>query len=146
MSKKNKIQQAKRIIQALKTRIKLTPFDPYVRRCKIVNVVDGDTVDCVIDMGYQMFSTHRIRLLGVDTPELRAKDAKERDAAAAAKYFVIAWSGNRIVDEVEQDYTFTIQSQKADSFGRWLGEIKNEKGESLSQALIEAGHGEVYEK
>ena len=45
-----------------------------------------------------------------------------------------------------QEYMFTIESQKADSFGRWIGDIKNLEGESLSQALLDNGHAVEYRK
>ena len=49
----------------------------YEYNCKIVRVVDGDTVDVVIDLGFNLSKKERVRLAGIDSPESRTRDAKE---------------------------------------------------------------------
>lgn len=114
--------------------------DPYIRKCKLIRVVDGDTVILRIDLGYKCFTEHSIRLLGVDTPELRSKDPDERMRAQDAKSFVKDWFRSHGQDLV-------IRSEKSDSFGRWLGDISCSSCKSnLGGRLLELGHAEPYEK
>lgn len=87
---------------------------PYVYKAKVINVVDGDTIDVVIDVGFKLTTTLRLRLLGVDTAELTSKDAVERAKAQEAKLYVIQELLNKDV---------IIQTEKSDSFGRYLAKV-----------------------
>jgi len=113
-----------------------------------MRVVDGDTVDLQVDLGFHMKADLRFRLLGVDTPELRPRKgteeerAEERKRAQEAKAYVQEW-----MDERAGEWPLLIKTQKADGFGRWLAEIYCEDYQlSLSDQLIQVGLGEVYEK
>lgn len=118
--------------------------DQYVRKAKIINVVDGDTVDAIVDLGYYINITVRFRFLNIDTPEIRSKDNKK---ALEAKQYVIDKLLNKEV---------YIQSFKSDSFGRWLCYIwYNENDEcinlndeciNLNDSLVILGYAKVYEK
>ena len=57
----------------------------YVYRCVITRVVDGDTVDADIDLGFDMVYKERIRLMGIDTPESRTRNLKEKALGLASK-------------------------------------------------------------
>ena len=57
----------------------------YIYRCVVTRVVDGDTVDADIDLGFNMFSKDRIRLMGLDTPESRTRNKHEKLHGLAAK-------------------------------------------------------------
>lgn len=96
----------------------------------VCRVVDGDTVDLVLDVGFYLNTTLRFRLLGVDAPE------RGKPGAAEATAFVQAW--------LAEDPDLTAHTRKADSFGRWLVDITREDGTSLSAALLEAGHAVPY--
>ena len=64
----------------------------YEYRCKIRRVVDGDTVDVDIDLGFGMWiHNERIRLYGVDTPESRTRDLEEKKYGLLAKSFVLSY-------------------------------------------------------
>lgn len=118
-------------------------MDAYIRKCYVTNIVDGDTLDVEIDLGYKVFINHRVRLLAIDTPELNDKDPELKLKAYDAKHFVKAWvRGNQI----GSDYPLFIRSEKIDSFGRWLGDIICSKGKSLSQDLLDAGLAVPYRK
>jgi micrococcal nuclease len=110
----------------------------YEYRAIIVNVVDGDTVDAVVDAGFKVTTTQRLRLLGVDTAELTAKDPVERAKAQEAKLFVIEQLLNK---------TVRIKTEKADSFGRYLATIYLKLlggDETFNQLLLDKGLAEPY--
>jgi len=123
----------------------------YTYRAYCDRVVDGDTLDLVIDLGFHMTTKQRVRLLGVDTPELRSKNPDERYRAREATLRV-----EELIQEAV-DYTFEEQGEfgwyleittfKADSFGRWLAIIDLSGGVGdLGGILIEEGHAVPYEK
>jgi micrococcal nuclease len=80
----------------------------YYYKADINNVVDGDTVDALIDLGMSTFSQQRLRLLGIDTPE-RGEDGFDE----ARTFMVETVLGREVV----------IKTVKKDSFGRWIAEI-----------------------
>ena len=57
----------------------------YQYKAKLIRVVDGDTVDAMIDCGFSTFKKERIRLYGINTPEVRTRDKKEKEKGLAAK-------------------------------------------------------------
>ena len=57
----------------------------YIYRCKVTRVVDGDTVDADIDLGFNMIYKERIRLMGIDTPESRTRNKREKTLGKASK-------------------------------------------------------------
>ena len=96
----------------------------YEYRCKIRRVVDGDTVDVDIDLGFGMWiHNERIRLYGVDTPESRTRDLEEKKYGLLAKSFVLSY-----LPEGSYQTLVTVKD-KAGKFGRVLGKFKVELGE-----------------
>ncbi len=89
----------------------------YEYRCKISNVVDGDTVDIDIDLGFGIWmANQRIRLYGIDTPESRTSDEEEKKYGIAAKNFLEKWlAPGNIILKTHKDAT--------GKFGRILGEL-----------------------
>src|SRR5574342_702053 len=87
---------------------------PYFYKATVVNIVDGDTIDAVIDVGFKMTTTQRLRLLGVDTPEINSKDEALREAARTAK----AWLAEVLLHEA-----VIIHTVKSDAFGRYLADV-----------------------
>lgn len=101
----------------------------YEYECKIVRVVDGDTIDVDIDLGFNHWiHNERIRLFGVDCPECLSRDKEEKAAGIAAKKFVTR--------RLQLGGTYTISTQGKGKFGRYLGVISDEAG-SVNDALIE---------
>ena len=89
----------------------------YEYKCKVVRVVDGDTVDVDIDLGFGVWlRKQRVRLVGIDTPESRTKDLEEKKYGLAAKEFLTKWvtSGGLTIK--------TIKDARG-KFGRILGEL-----------------------
>lgn len=107
----------------------------YTYKAKIVSVYDGDTVTALVDLGFRINFEIKIRLAGIDTPELRGE---ERIAGVAAK---------KRVDELIYGKQVTIKTQKdkQEKFGRWLGEIFLPGSElSVNQQLLNEGLAEHY--
>lgn len=112
--------------------------DEFIRRGEVINVVDGDTIDAKVDLGYYASVTVRFRLLGIDTPEINVRD---NAAGLIAKEYV----RNKLLGQ-----RVYIKSEKADSFGRWLCDVyyKNEEGRyvCLNTELLDVGLAELYKK
>lgn len=101
----------------------------YEYDCKIVRVVDGDTVDVDIDLGFNHWiHGERIRLFGVDCPECRSRDPKEKAAGLAAKDFV-----KRLLHD---GGTYTLTTKEKGKFGRYLGVIMLSDRTSVNAALV----------
>lgn len=108
----------------------------YDYNAKIINVVDGDTVDAQIDLGFKMTTVQRLRLNRVNTNEMHDKDATKRKLAEDAKKFMIATLLNQNV---------TIITHKSDAFGRWLAEVfLNEK--NINDVLLESNMAVPYRR
>jgi micrococcal nuclease len=90
----------------------------YEYQCKIVRVVDGDTVDVDIDLGFGVWmKKQRIRLYGVDTPESRTSDAEEKVYGNIAKHFV---QNHLPLDSMQ---TLRTKKDSHGKYGRILGEF-----------------------
>lgn len=112
----------------------------YTYRCTINRVVDGDTIDITIDLGFNIMIKERVRLEGVDTPEVYGSRACPEGKVASQ--FVKDW----VADQTEGDGYFVFESKKydpRDKYGRCLGIIRYMpvEGESvnLNEVLIEKG-------
>jgi len=104
---------------------------------QIDKVVDGDTIDVTIDLGFDIFTSQRIRLKGVNTPESRTRDKEEKKRGLAAKSFV-EFQLSSIEDVVLKTF-----KDKPGKYGRVLGDfIIN--GESLVNQIIDQGYGIPY--
>lgn len=109
---------------------------------EVVRVVDGDTMDIRIDLGFQIYTKVRVRLHGVDTPETYGvkKESEEYAAGMKAKEFVLGWLsdlGDRIVIRSHDG-----KALGTGKYGRWIVEVFAPSGEgpSLNQELVESGN------
>ena len=88
----------------------------YEYKCDITRVVDGDTVDAEIDLGFDIIFKSRIRLYGIDTPESRTRDKDEKARGLMSKeYLIDELSKGQVVIKTHKD--------KKGKFGRVLGEM-----------------------
>ena len=116
----------------------------YEYRCKIDRVVDGDTVDVDIDLGFGIWlRKERVRLYGIDTPECRTRDLEEKKYGLAAKSFV--------QDLLPVGSMQTLRTRKDDKgkFGRILGEFVvydavTDSSRTLNQIMIDRHYGVEY--
>jgi len=108
----------------------------YNYKAIVKNVVDGDTIDVIIDLGFDSSLKQRLRLVGINAPELHSKVEEERTVANAAKQYLI---------EILLDRYVIINTEKADAFGRYLATVYLD-GENVNQHMIEKGLAIVYKR
>jgi micrococcal nuclease len=116
--------------------------DPYIYRIKqITKVIDGDTIDADIDLGFDISLTKRIRLAGVDTPESRTADANEKKYGLEAK----EW----LKHKVENAGHILIKTELPDStekYGRIIGHLfVNDQEHSLNEQMVIEGYAWNYD-
>lgn len=110
----------------------------YEYKIKSLNkVVDGDTVDITVDLGFGVFMDQRIRLNGVNTPESRTKDKEEKKKGLAAKSFV-EFQLSSLEDVILKTF-----KDRPGKYGRILGDFIIH-GKSLVAQIIEHGYGKPY--
>lgn len=98
---------------------------------KVLNVVDGDTIDVAIDVGFTLTTTHRLRLLGINCPEVHGES---RAAGLAASAYVRSELLGR---------TIRLRTEKSDDFGRYLARIY--VGDvDFNQSLVDKGYAVPY--
>lgn len=114
----------------------------YEYRCKVVRVIDGDTVDVDIDLGFGVWlHKERVRLHGIDTPESRTRDLEEKKYGLAAKEFL-----TKMLDD-EGGIILKTYKDAEGKFGRILGELwrTTEYGDqSINQYLVDKHHAVRY--
>lgn len=103
----------------------------------VIRVVDGDTIDTLIDLGFNISIKERIRINRIDAPESNSKDVQERQLANEAKEFVANWLVNQ--------NKLIIKTTKDDKYGRMLGEIFNERSECLNDLILQKGYAWEYD-
>ena len=114
------------------------PTDFSYRVNKVTKVIDGDTIDVIIDMGFDILFKSRVRLFGIDTPESRTRDKEEKKFGLMSKKY--------LQDRLKKAKKITIKTHKGEEtgkFGRILGEILCD-GDNVNLAMCEAGHAVPY--
>ena len=107
-------------------------------KCKLIKVIDGDTVDVDIDLGFGVWMRkQRIRLYGIDTPESRTRDLEEKKYGLAAKDFLVKWTG-------AGELTIKTRKDAKGKFGRILGDFMTDDGKKCGEQLIKEGHAVKY--
>ena len=114
----------------------------YEYRCKINKVLDGDTVDIDLDLGFNIVLTgQRVRMAGIDTPESRTKDQEEKNRGMLSK--------KKLSEKLPVGSWQKVQTLKSenvdDKFGRILGIFIMEDGKSLNQWLIDNNYAVLYQ-
>ncbi len=110
----------------------------FVYQSRIVRVVDGDTVIAELDTGFHSTRWERLRLLGIDCPEVVGE---HKAAGIAARSFAETWVLS-VASDIPIAWPFLVQTYKTDSFGRYLATVRRKSdGASLTDALLAAGHG-----
>jgi micrococcal nuclease len=114
----------------------------YEYRVKeVLKIVDGDTIDVDIDLGFNVSYTQRVRLAGIDTPESRTTDLKEKALGLEVKEYL-----KHLLDDAED---IVIQTEKPDSsekYGRILGWLFiNDDDTSLNEKMINEGYAWEYD-
>tara|TARA_R100000008_G_C3575355_1_gene164864 strand:+ start:402 stop:734 length:333 start_codon:yes stop_codon:yes gene_type:complete len=109
----------------------------YDYNAKLIRVVDGDTIDAMIDLGFNIWIKKRIRLHGINTPEIRTRDLKEKQEGFAAMERL------SILLE-ESDGLFILKSHGIGKYGRCIATLYIEH-RNINELLLFEGYAEKYE-
>ena len=126
-----------------------SPCNFKYRVSAIEKVVDGDTVDVVIDLGFDVATRQRVRLLGIDTPESRTRDLEEKQFGLLSKKKLKQWC-LKAVESEKDDIELELRCEEADSrgkFGRVLAEIwvtEDGHATNVNKWLCDEGYAVPY--
>ena len=113
-------------------------YEYYVR--KIENIVDGDTIDVLIDLGFDILFQSRVRLAGIDTPESRTKDLKEKALGLESKEYL-----KKALKDAKSVVIKTEKMDSSEKYGRILGWVYiNGDTVSLNDMMINDGYAWGY--
>lgn len=108
----------------------------YEYKGKVIKIVDGDTIDIQVDLGFSIYINQRVRLYGIDTPELNSKNPTERLASLHIKsYLNLQWLNQDV-------YIKSVKGE--DKYGRYLALIYNRMDVSLNQFLTDNRFAKLY--
>ena len=115
------------------------------RVTKIVKVLDGDTIDVLIDLGFDLFKKERVRIAGVDTPEKRTRNLEEKELGIDATN----WMKQKLEDTINGDEELTIRTELkggVGKYGRLLGWLYvGDADISLNEQMITEGYAWAYD-
>ena len=100
----------------------------YNYKAKLIRIIDADTIEAYIDLGFHIYNKTSIRLLGYNAKEVRTKDLDEKALGLKQK----AWLENLLKDKS----ILYVRSKKLDGFGRALGDIYLEDGRSIKDEFL----------
>jgi len=113
-------------------------YEYYVREVK--NVVDGDTIDVIIDLGFDILFSSRVRLAGIDTPESRTTDKAEKVLGLEAKEYL-----KKQLKDAKSVVIRTEKMNSSEKYGRILGWVYvNGESESVNNKMINDGYAWGY--
>ena len=121
----------------------------YEYRCKVLKIVDGDTVDVDIDLGFGIIlKNERVRIMGIDTPESRTRDKVEKQFGLAAKYRLKGMLDNKSGPILKTQINKKGEDMKG-KFGRILGDFTVYHGPTdawrmVTEIMVEEGHAVAY--
>ena len=114
------------------------PTDFSYRVNKVTKVVDGDTIDVIIDLGFDIMYKSRVRLFGIDTPESRTRDLVEKKFGLMSKEFL-----KEHLKEAEKIVIKTHKGEETGKFGRILGDVFVD-GKSVNLMMCNEGYAVKY--
>lgn len=118
--------------------------DRFWYSADVIKVIDGDTLDLLVDVGFKIHHKIRVRLYGVNTPESRTKDLEEKTLGLKAKNFTQDWATRH-----PHVFIKTIAG-KDDKYGRVLAmvysseEIKSDSTACLNEEIVQSGYARAY--
>jgi micrococcal nuclease len=115
---------------------KVTPFAYRVK--SMVKIIDGDTFDCILDLGFDVLLEARVRMAGIDTPESRTRDLVEKQFGLASKKYLI-----ERIEAAEDIIVRTELDNEKGKFGRILGTVYLDDTD-VNQQMIQDGYAVGY--
>jgi micrococcal nuclease len=114
-------------------------LNPWIYNAEVKKVVDGDTFDIIIDLGFDTLKKGRVRLYGVNTPESRTSNLEEKQKGLAAKEFTDQW-----LTKANHKVKIETIIDKNEKYGRILARVWDESGNCLNNDIIAAGLAREY--
>jgi len=112
----------------------------YEYKCQLLRVVDGDTIDVLIDVGFSTFRKERVRLYGINAPESRTRNLEEKKRGLASKARL-----KDILKSFGKDFLIKTEIDKKGKYGRILGVIYDlDKLKNANAMLVSEGHAVEY--
>jgi len=115
------------------------------RVTEIVKVVDGDTIDVIIDLGFDLYKKERVRVAGVDTPEKRTRNLEEKELGIDATN----WLTEQLDSAIDGEDDLVIRTEIDGGFGKYgrlLGWLYiGEDTESINERMIREGYAWKYD-
>lgn len=114
--------------------------DRFFYKAKVLNVIDGDTLDLMVDLGFNVHHSIRVRLHGINTPESKTSDIKEKEIGLKAKDYTKDWTIRH-----PEVFVTTVKDKK-EKFGRILAQIFSDETKTLclNDSLVDAGYARLY--
>ena len=113
--------------------------------CELIRVVDGDTIDVTIDLGFDLYKKERVRVAGIDTPEKRTRDLEEKALGIDATNYL----KEKLEDTIAGDEELTIRTELKGGmgkYGRLLGWLYiGEDSVSINETMINEGYAWAYD-
>ena len=117
----------------------MTQPEPYIYQATLLRVIDADTLDCDLDLGFGVWlRKQRVRFRGIDTPESRTRNRAEKALGLAAKVRC-----QELMGESGDKFLLRTFLEKG-KFGRILGEPLVGDGTSVGEILVSEGHARIY--
>ena len=114
------------------------PFPFVYNVSKVTRIVDGDTIDVIFDLGFDVMYAGRVRLAGIDTPEKRTRDKEEKIFGMLATEFL-----TKHIESAERVVIKTEYEDAKGKFGRVLGQVWCD-GENINAKMINEGYAVAY--
>jgi micrococcal nuclease len=114
-------------------------LNPWIYNAEVKKVVDGDTFDIVIDLGFDTLKKGRVRLYGVNTPESRTSNVEEKQKGLAAKEFTDQW-----LTRANHKVKIETVIDKNEKYGRVLAKVWDASGNCLNTDIVTAGLAREY--
>jgi len=114
-------------------------LNPWIYNAEVKKVVDGDTFDIVIDLGFDTLKKGRVRLYGVNTPESRTSNLEEKKQGLAAKEFTDQW-----LTRANHKVKIETIIDKNEKYGRVLAKVWDSSGNCLNTDIIASGLAREY--
>ena len=114
------------------------PTDFSYRIHKVLKIIDGDTIDVILDLGFDILHKSRVRLFGIDTPESRTRDKEEKQRGLISKKY--------LTEAIKKGNKLTIKTHKGSEtgkFGRILGEVFVD-GKNINLQMTMDGYAVAY--
>ena len=108
-------------------------------KATVDRIVDGDTIDVILDLGFDLKMESRIRFAGINAPESRTRDPVEKEQGLAAKRYVEDW-----ISALEGRIIIQTSLDDRGKYGRILGRILSDDGDCLNDEMVSLGHATPY--